>query len=162
MLQTAPIASLPDALLRLARVLRRHTNPVRRGELTQEQYWLLRQLGRRGPLKVGQLAAGLGLTPSSVTLACKRLERDGFVSRDRQADDERVVLVALTPHGRQQLADWRQRRHDEAALLLARLSPAEQDQLQHLLGRVLDAARDLGLTDDEPEEEDTNPDATHD
>jgi DNA-binding MarR family transcriptional regulator len=146
------VGTLPDDLLRLARLLRRHTNPVRRGELTAEQYWLLRQLGRRGPLKVRDLAAGLGLSPSSVTIACKRLERDGLLSRARQGDDERVVLVALTDQGREQLARWRQRRHDEATRLLAPLAPDERQQLERLVARVLQVAQDQGLMEDDDEE----------
>ncbi len=147
----AGMGALPDDLLRLARLLRRHTNPVRRGELTAEQYWLLRQLGRRGPLKVRELAAGLGLSPSSVTIACKRLERDGLLSRERQGADERVVLVALTAQGRHQLAHWRQRRHDEATRLLAPLTPEERQQLEHLIVRVLEVAQDQGLMEDDEE-----------
>ncbi len=146
------VGTLPDDLLRLARLLRRHTNPVRRGELTAEQYWLLRQLGRRGPLKVRELAAGLGLSPSSVTIACKRLERDGLLSRERQGDDERVVLVALTDQGREQLARWRQRRHDEATRLLAPLTPDDRQQLERLVARVLQVAQDQGLMEDDEEE----------
>ncbi|MBV9354172.1 MAG: MarR family transcriptional regulator [Chloroflexi bacterium] len=147
----AGVGTLPDDLLRLARLLRRHTNPVRRGELTAEQYWLLRQLGRRGPLKVRQLAAGLGLTPSSVTIASKRLERDRLLSRERQGDDERVVLVALTARGREQLARWRQGRHDAAARLLSPLTPDERQQLEHLVARVLEVAQDQGLMEDDEE-----------
>jgi DNA-binding MarR family transcriptional regulator len=95
------------------------------------------------------LAAGLGLSPSSVTIACKRLERDGLLSRERQGDDERVVLVALTAQGREQLARWRQGRHDEATRLLAPLTLDERQQLGHLVARILVVAQDQGLMEDD-------------
>jgi DNA-binding MarR family transcriptional regulator len=135
-----PPDALADDLLRLSRLVYRHTNPVRRGELTPEQYWLLRELGHSGPLNVRQLAGCLGLTSSSVTIACKRLERIGLLIRQRQVADERIVLVALTLRGKQQLRRWRQRRHDEAALLLSPLRVEERQQLQGLLARVLQVA----------------------
>ena len=42
--------------------------------LTAEQFWLLRYLDRQCPVSVGALAKALGITPSSATTACKRLE----------------------------------------------------------------------------------------
>jgi DNA-binding MarR family transcriptional regulator len=143
--------TLADDLLHLTRLMWRQSSPVRRGELTPEQFWLLRELGRNGPLSMRQLANGLGLTPSSVTTACKRLERDGLLTRERQDDDERVVMVALTRRGKHQLARWRLRRHEQAAQLLSPLGRADQSQLQRLLRRVLEEAQRVGLeVEDEP------------
>ncbi len=137
--------TLADDLLHLSRLLYRQTSPVRRGELTPEQFWLLRELGHHGRLSMRQLANGLSLTPSSVTSACKRLERDGLLTRERQDHDERVVIVALTRRGKQQLARWRQRRHEQAAELLSPLGRDDQSQLQRLLRRVLEEAHRVGL-----------------
>jgi DNA-binding MarR family transcriptional regulator len=151
-LSAAPLNdTLADDLLHLARLLHRQSSPVRRGELTPEQFWLLRELGRHGPMSMRQLAASLELSPSSVTTACKRLARDGLLTRERHGTDERVVIVTLTRRGKQQLARWRQRRHEQAAQLLSPLSPTEQAQLQRLLRRALDEAQRVGLEEeDEP------------
>ncbi|MDI3297962.1 MAG: MarR family transcriptional regulator [Bacillota bacterium] len=105
--------------------------------MTPEQYWLLRHLEEAGPTSIGELAAQLGITPSSATIACKRLERGGFVLRERQASDERVVKVQLTPRGMAQLQAWRDRLFDALALLLEPLDAGEQDELAALLERVL-------------------------
>src|SRR2546421_3032390 len=90
---------LVEDLLALWRLLRASTHPVRRAEITPEQYWLLRLLHRKGPMSISELAEVLGVTGSSITTACKRLEKAGLVKRERQGDgcDERVVLVVLTP-----------------------------------------------------------------
>jgi MarR family transcriptional regulator, organic hydroperoxide resistance regulator len=77
--------------------------------LTAEQIWLLRFLERQCPGNVGALAEALGITPSSATTACKRLEQAGLVTRTRQATDERVVLVDLTAQGRAHLDEMRRR-----------------------------------------------------
>lgn len=130
---------LVDELLTLWRFLQRASHPVRRGEMTPERYWLLRVVNRRGPLSIGDLADVLGITPSSVTTACKRLETLGLLQRERQTDDERVVLVALTPDGVAQVEAWQQRRRELLSRLVGVLDPHEQEQMQRILARVLDA-----------------------
>ncbi|HLI68153.1 MAG TPA: MarR family transcriptional regulator [Ktedonobacteraceae bacterium] len=131
---------LVEDLLTLWRLLRVSTHPVRRGEITPEQYWLLKLLNKRGELSIGELAEALGLTGSSVTTACKRLERAGMVHRARQIDgqDERIVLVTLTTQGREQLEAWQQARRDAVTEILTPLAPSEQDELQRLLERILE------------------------
>jgi DNA-binding MarR family transcriptional regulator len=131
---------LVEDLLALWRLLRINTHPVRRGEITPEQYWLLKLLNKQGELSIGELAEALGVTGSSVTTACKRLEKAGLLNRTRQADgqDERVVLVTLTTQGREQIEGWQQERRNELSKMLAPLSPAEQAELQRLIERILE------------------------
>lgn len=50
-----------------------------------QQYWLLRQLRRDGALNMGELVQALGITTGSATVACKRLEKAGLLTRERQA-----------------------------------------------------------------------------
>jgi DNA-binding MarR family transcriptional regulator len=131
---------LVEDLLALWRLLRVNTHPVRRGEITPEQYWLLKLLNKRGEMSIGELAEALGLTGSSVTTACKRLEKAGMLRRERQADgqDERIVLVSLTPQGREQLETWQQERRAALTQMLAPLSLSEQEELQRLIERILE------------------------
>ena len=131
---------LVEDLLALWRLLRINTHPVRRGEITPEQYWLLKLLNKRNELSIGELAEVLGVTGSSVTTACKRLEKAGLLKRTRQGDgqDERVVLVTLTNQGREQLEAWQQERRNELNKMLTPLSPSEQAELQRLIERILE------------------------
>lgn len=131
---------LVEDLLALWRLLRVNTHPVRRGEITPEQYWLLKLLNKRGEMSIGELAEALGLTGSSVTTACKRLEKAGMLRRERQADgqDERIVLVSLTSQGREQLETWQQERRAALTQMLAPLTISEQEDLQRLIERILE------------------------
>ena len=74
---------LAEELISLWRILRGLSHPVRRAEMTPEQYWLLRVLSRAGPLSIGALAAELGIAMSSATSACKRLEKAGRLTRPK-------------------------------------------------------------------------------
>lgn len=131
---------LVEDLLSLWRLLRVNTHPVRRGEITPEQYWLLKLLNKRGELSIGELAEALSLTGSSVTTACKRLEKAGLLRRERQADgqDERVVLAMLTARGREQLEAWQQERRNALTNMLSPLTLSEQEELQRLIERILE------------------------
>ncbi|MFJ4847650.1 MULTISPECIES: MarR family winged helix-turn-helix transcriptional regulator [unclassified Streptomyces] len=67
--------------------------------LTYPQYLVLVALGEHGTATVKELVAALQLDYGTVTPLIKRLEANGLLKRERRADDERVVEVALTPQG---------------------------------------------------------------
>lgn len=58
------------------------------------------QVARRGALRPSVLAATLEVTPSYIAKSAKRLEAVGLSVRMPDPDDDRAVLVALTPKGR--------------------------------------------------------------
>lgn len=132
---------LAEDLLTLSRMLR----PLRRADMTPQQYWLLRHLRRSGPVSIGELANALGITTGSATTACKRLEKAGLVSRQRQAEDERKVQVALTEQGNAQINEWRQRKLASVIKLLEVFDAEDQQQFQNLIGRLLETAQTQGF-----------------
>ena len=148
---------LAEELLTLWRILRTLYHPVRQAEITPEQYWLLRLLSRSGSLTIGDLAAKLEITTSSATAACKRLERDGLLTRERQSDDERIVRVALTEQGTARLQAWHERKVQALTRMLNVLDEREQEQFQEMLERVLEAARAPVAEDEQPLEEERHP-----
>jgi DNA-binding MarR family transcriptional regulator len=54
-------------------------------------------LSTSGPLTAGRLAELTGLTTGAITGVVDRLERAGFVRRERDANDRRRVIVHLVP-----------------------------------------------------------------
>ena len=69
--------------------------------LTYPQYLVMLVLWEQDALMVSALGDKLHLDSGTLTPLLKRLEVGGFISRQRAADDERRVLVTLTPTGRQ-------------------------------------------------------------
>ncbi len=51
----------------------------------------------RGRMTAGELAAATGLTTGAITGVIDRLERAGFVARERDPDDRRRVFVTVRP-----------------------------------------------------------------
>jgi DNA-binding MarR family transcriptional regulator len=140
--------SLAEELLTLWRILRGLSHPVRRAEMTPEQYWLLRLLSRAGSLSISELAQQLSIATSSATAACKRLEQAGLLTRERQTDDERIVRVTLTAQGNAQITAWRERKRAALAQWLNVLDPSEQQEFQRMLERVLEAAGARDFTEE--------------
>jgi DNA-binding MarR family transcriptional regulator len=67
--------------------------------LTFPQYLVMLELLGSAPRWVGQLGMKLGMDAGTITPLVKRLEQAGFVTRRRDAKDERRVFVDLTPSG---------------------------------------------------------------
>lgn len=68
--------------------------------LTFPQYLVIHELLNGAPLSVGTLGGHLDMDTGTITPLVKRLEAAGLVTRTRDRDDERRVLVDLTPRGR--------------------------------------------------------------
>lgn len=67
--------------------------------LTYSQYLVMLVLWEHDVVSVGDLGERLHLDSGTLTPLLKRMERDGFVTRRRDPEDERRVLIMLTPHG---------------------------------------------------------------
>src|SRR5258705_8415875 len=76
------------------------------GEFSRTELGLLRALSG-GPRRITELAELEGLAQPTTTILIKHLEQQGLVTRGRQPDDGRVVLVDLTKAGSAALADFR-------------------------------------------------------
>ncbi|HJW12887.1 MAG TPA: MarR family transcriptional regulator [Albitalea sp.] len=68
--------------------------------LTYPQYLALLVLWERDALTVSELGERLFLDSGTLTPLLKRMEAAGWLTRERAADDERRVIVTLTPSGR--------------------------------------------------------------
>lgn len=71
----------------------------RRYGLTYAQYEALAVISRAGPgveLSLGQIAAGVKCSRGNLTGIVDRLERAGWISRRRSAQDRRVITIQLT------------------------------------------------------------------
>ena len=90
-------------------------------DVTLPQYRALVVLGTRGPQRAADLAAGLGVTPSTASRMIDRLVRKRLVRRTRTRDDRRVLRVQLTEIGREIVAQVTARRRQEIERILAQM-----------------------------------------
>lgn len=68
--------------------------------LTFPQYLVMVDLLGHAPQTVGELGARVRMDTGTITPLLKRLENAGYVSRRRDTQDERRVMIDLTQEGR--------------------------------------------------------------
>lgn len=89
-------------VLALLRFTRQHGHQLidERG-IKPRDFSVLRHLSDSGAATVGQIQAFLHNSPSTTSTLVAQLEDKGYVTRTRSAEDNRVVIVELTPLGQQ-------------------------------------------------------------
>jgi DNA-binding MarR family transcriptional regulator len=112
-------------------------------ETTIAQYRTLVVLASLGPQRQVDLAAALGVTPSTAGRMCDRLLRKDLIRRHRARADRREVQVSITPAGREVVDQATTRRRELLTEILARLSPSEQAVVAAALRAFTDAAGEV-------------------
>ena len=104
-------------------------------DLTYTQYIVMMVMWEERKISVKQLGEKLYLDSGTLTPVLKSLEAKGFVTRNRSAEDERILIVELTEAG--------EKLKDEAAdvppkiACCVSLTPEEAAELHRLLYKVL-------------------------
>ncbi|HEX6499442.1 MAG TPA: MarR family transcriptional regulator, partial [Micromonosporaceae bacterium] len=88
-------------------------------DVTLPQYRTMVVLASRGPQRVADIAAELGVAPSTATRMCDRLVRKGWARRSRSTRDRRVVRLALTPAGRDLIEQVMERRREYLRVMVS-------------------------------------------
>lgn len=67
--------------------------------LTYPQYLVMLVLWEKRVASVTEIGGALGLDTGTLSPLLKRLEKTGFIRRERSREDERQVAIHLTPDG---------------------------------------------------------------
>lgn len=94
-----------------------------------------------GPMRLGELAQRLGITPSTLTRNLARLESDGLVAREADPADARAARVKLTASGGRAARRVAEQEVAFARSILDRLGPRRGDVLAALV-ELLAAVRE--------------------
>ncbi len=149
--RTALADRLHSAAIHLLRLLRKqdaatHVSPARLSALSVVVF--------AGPVTLGQLAQAEQVSAPTMTRLVNGLERDGLVSRERDAGDARVVWLRATARGDRILREGRRRRVTALARELERLSSSDISQLERgtaIIERITaPPAESLGSSDRSP------------
>jgi DNA-binding MarR family transcriptional regulator len=107
--------------------------------LTHPQYLVMLALWERSPRSVKDISTALQLDPATLSPLLKRLAQAGLITRTRNDNDERQLVIELTTAGRA----LRAKAELIPALVMERLGVeiSELIELHAVLGRVNAAAR---------------------
>jgi DNA-binding MarR family transcriptional regulator len=138
----------PDELLRLdnqlcfplyacaKEVVHRYKPFLSQHDLTYTQYLVMLVLWEHDEQSVSSLGARLHLDSGTLTPLLKKMEAKGYLTRQRSADDERVVVICLTKTG----AALKQQAY-AIPLSMGRcmgLELSEAQELRRLLDKLMD------------------------
>ncbi|MBW7884969.1 MAG: MarR family transcriptional regulator, partial [Caldilineaceae bacterium] len=116
----------------MTRLSRRNTHP----DLTESQFGTLETLYHLGPMSQTEICGKLLKSGGNTTLVIDNLEKRGLVVRQRDANDRRVVVVDLTPAGRELISRIFPGHVVAVTEEIAALTPDEQRQLGELCKRL--------------------------
>lgn len=132
-----------DAFIKLSRAVRTVGGEMQKSfvasGLTEGQFGVLEALLHAGPLGQKELGSKLLCSPANLCTVLDNLEKMDYVTRVRDDQDRRNVIVSLTPIGRQTIKRAFPAHAAHIADLMNALTPAEQDALGAL-------CKKLGLT----------------
>lgn len=134
--------ALRDAVLRVSRALVAVAARSLTGlaeEVTLPQYRALVLIAQR-PRRAVDLAAALGIAPSTGSRMCDRLVRKGLLRRDPASNDRRSVQLTLTDEGVRLMVQVTQRRRAEIATIVDALPDNRRDAIVEALTAFADAA----------------------
>ena len=98
--------------------------------LTYTQYIVFMVLWEKESVNVGQLGEILNLDAGTLTPLLKRLEKEGYVTRKRSEEDERITIVSITAKGN----ELKEACKDIPFKMEAEGSPLSEEEARELYG----------------------------
>ncbi|MDP4611540.1 MAG: MarR family transcriptional regulator [Opitutales bacterium] len=116
----------------------------RSGFASLSDFGVLEVLLHKGALPVNAIGEKVLLTSGSITTAVQRLEKKGFVARERSKTDARVVLVHLTEAGQELIEAAFEAHASDLDLLFENFDDEDRVHFAALMGKLGQRAEVLG------------------
>jgi DNA-binding MarR family transcriptional regulator len=98
-------------------------------------------LSQHGALSAIAIARGIGLHPATMTGVLDRLEKGGWILRERAADDRRAILVSIDPKRNSDLFELYAGMDSAMDGVLADFDDAQLETITLFLQRTVEAGR---------------------
>ncbi len=130
------------AIRRIIRRTSEHSRTVgRQSGVTIPQMLCLKALAERSEeerITVAMVANDVQLSTPTVSRILDRLEKAGYLLRERSTSDRRKVFVTLTPQGMDRIDSLPQPLHQQFLGRLDKLDPVERLGLLHAIERIVE------------------------
>jgi DNA-binding MarR family transcriptional regulator len=128
------------AVVRAAEIFKRtHSSIFRNYGLSFPQYNVLRVLdaSRNGMNKISEVSRIMLVPGANMTGLAKRLERDGFLIRKSDSNDERVTILEITPKGKRTLKNIEKEKDRSIDTILKGFSGKEKTEFLDKLKKLM-------------------------
>ena len=113
------------------------------GDLSIQEMHLIEKLGPDKELRMSQVANALGVTLGTMTVAADRLDKKGYVTRQRIDDDRRVVKLKLTDKGVEAFKAHSEFHMKMVEMILQGITPIDEQTLVTALMNLRDFFKGL-------------------
>lgn len=110
------------------RIVNAYTPYLKPLGLTYTQYIVFMVLWDKEKVTVGELGKTLSLDAGTLTPLLKKLEKEGYITRERSAEDERVTELVITKKGN----DLKKKCKDIPGKVASVLSSLKQNEIESL------------------------------
>lgn len=109
--------------------------------MTMPQFLVLVLLHKHGKSSMSYVASELGVTTAAMTGVVERLVRDGFIDREHDKDDRRVVNITLTPKGSKSTKAILENRKKMIMNMFSSISQEDRGKYLEILTRIRDSLK---------------------
>lgn len=102
-------------------------------DLKPSQAGILFVLSCNGKLSQRELAERIGITPPSMTVALRKMETRGYIEKEPDEKDQRIIRILLTEKGESCVEDIRTVMDEMEAVLYQNMTQEEKMLLRRLL-----------------------------
>lgn len=100
------------------------------------RYEILSFLDEKEKCLQNEIADHLEIDPAAITRQLKILEEDGFVTRDRNKDNAREVIVTLTDYAKKELKSCKEKHKNQDTDVSISIDNKDMDQLIKILSHI--------------------------
>ena len=100
------------------------------------RYEILSFLDEKEKCLQTEIADHLEIDPAAITRQLKILEEDGFVTRDRNKDNAREVIVSLTDYAKKELQACKDKHKNQDTDVSISIDNKDMDQLIKILNEI--------------------------
>ena len=134
--------NLPQLFLRGREELLRHFRPIiTHFGLTEQQWRILRAVSENDQLEPREICEICQILSPSLTGVLTRMEGMGLVTRTRMEEDQRRLLIRLTPRAEQLVAEMVPLIVEQYRIIEAAYGPELIQELYEIMDRVIAAER---------------------
>lgn len=121
-----------------SRLLRQRFNRVvNEAGLFSGQQHIILLLSKNEGLTVSQISSALEITPATVSVSIKRMEKAGFVFRRADENDARIAKIYLSEKGKSTLQGICEKINALEEIISKGMTKEEKEMLSYLLERVV-------------------------
>lgn len=134
--------NLPQLFLKAREELLCHFRPIiTHFGLTEQQWRILRALGENDQMEPREICETCHILSPSMTGVLSRMEEMGLITRERMAEDQRRVLVRMTPKSEKLVSELGPLIVEQYKIIEQSFGPELIQQLYEVMDKVIAAER---------------------